>query len=41
MEHTEYHLELNLGIGDRHGWTGGDVHMGQHTIDELNILAWK
>jgi len=34
-------LELRLGIGDRHGGTGGDVHMGQDTIDELDILAWR
>ena len=33
-------LELRLRVGDRDGRTGGDVHMGQHSIDELHILAW-
>ena len=33
------HLELRLGICDRHGRAGGDVHMGQDSIDQLNILA--
>ena len=41
LDHVQYHLELRLGIGDRHGGTGGDVHMGQDTIDELDILAWR
>lgn len=33
-------LELRLRIGDRDRGSGGDVHMGQHSIDELHILAW-
>ena len=33
-------LELRLRVGDRDWGTGGDVHMGQHSIDELHILAW-
>ena len=33
------HLELRLGICDRHGRAGGDVHMGQDSIYQLNILS--